>query len=168
MRLTRIGLLFCLSLAWGAPRVHAGDASVVAKSESPATAEKDLGSNEEYAAMLGDVIDYVGEGEFDAAIEILEQRATKPPSADDKDKLKRLFAGIFSGGGTYDGHELVAVSTISSRLHKAYALGYHERKPVLYIFTMYQFAGKWKIAHLHWDETLEPLEKVAPSHFLAQ
>jgi hypothetical protein len=33
---------------------------------------------------------------------------------------------------------------------------------------MYQFAGKWKIAHLHWDETLDPLEKIAPSHFLAQ
>ncbi len=166
MRLTRLGLFVCLTFAATVSRLPAGDATAITASSKPA--DKALGSNEEYAEMIGTVIDYVGEGEFDAAIEILDQHATKPPSGDDRDKLKRLFAGIFSGGGTYDGHELVAVRTISSRLHKAYALGYHERKPVLYVFTMYQFAGKWKIAHLHWDETLDPLEKVAPSHFLAQ
>lgn len=168
MRLTRLVLFVCITLAVSAARAPAAETSATTANSKPAAAEKGLGSNEEYAAMLGNVIDYVGEGEFDAAIEILDQHASKPPSGEDRDKLKRLFAGIFSSGGAYDGHEFVAVRTISSRLHKAYALGYHERKPVLYVFTMYQFAGKWKIAHLHWDETLEPLEKVAPSHFLAQ
>jgi len=146
----------------------AGDVVATAVTKPSVAPEAALGSNEDYAAILGNVIDYVGEGEFDEALAILDAHASHSPTGGDREHLKRLFAGIFSDGGAYDGHELVAVQTISSRLHKAYALGYHERKPVLYIFTMYQFAGKWKIAHLHWDETLQPLEKVAPSHFLAQ
>lgn len=166
MRIACVCLSFCLGAGFIAARLDAGD--VTTPAEKRIAAAQPLGSNEEYAVMIGNVIDFVGEGEFDEAIEILEAHATKPPTADDREKLKRLFASIFGGGGQYDGHELVAVQTISGRLHKAFALGYHERKPVLYIFTMYQFAGKWRIAHLHWDETLDPLEKLAPSHFLAQ
>jgi hypothetical protein len=167
MQLGQLCASICLLSAWAA-QLPAADVPLQSTDDRRLAATANLGSNEEYAVMLGNVIDFVGEGEFDEAIAILDEKATRPPTGEDREKLKRLFAGIFSGGGAYDGHELVAVETISSRLHKAYALGYHERKPVLYIFTMYQFAGKWKIAHLHWDETLAPLERLAPSHFLAQ
>jgi hypothetical protein len=146
--------------------LHAGDANVVSTTTKAATQAGGL--HEEYAATLSEVMDHVGAGEFDAALDVLGEHASKPPSGDDRDKLKRLFAGIYSGGGKYDGHEFAGVQTYSSRVHKAYAIAYYQRQPVLYVFTMYQFEGKWKIAHLHWSETLDPLEKIAPSHFVAQ
>jgi hypothetical protein len=167
MRFARIGLVFGLVVVAAVTRARAGDASANSAGDITASVQTG-GANEEYAAMIGQVIDFVGAGEFDKAIGVLDAQAARPPAGEDREKLKRLFAGIYSTGGEYDGHELVAVQPISGRLHKAYALGYHEKRPVLYVFTMYQYGGKWKISHLHWDETLDPLARLAPSHFVTQ
>ena len=110
-----------------------------------------------YVPLLETLIDHVGEGRIEDAVSILENDTSKGVPESNRDELKRRLAAIYAGGGKYDGHDVVAVRPISSRLHRVYAVAYHQRTPLVYTFTMYQFDGEWKINHVHWDDSLDKL-----------
>ena len=113
-----------------------------------------------YVPLLETLIDHVGEGRIDDAIGILEDKSTKGVPESSRENVKRALAAIYGGGGKYDGHEVVAIRPISSRLHRVYAVAYHERQPLVYTFTMYQFEGQWRINHVHWGDDIAKLSDV--------
>ena len=113
-----------------------------------------------YLPLLETLIDHVGEGRIDDAVGILANDTSMGVPESNRDGLKRTLAAIYAGGGEYDGHEVIAVRPISSRLHRVYALAYHQRQPLVYTFTMYQFQGDWKINHVHWDDNVGKLADV--------
>ena len=110
-----------------------------------------------YLPLIEALIDHVGEGRIDEAIGILTNDTTKGVPESARDNVKRTLAAIYAGGGEYEGHEVVAVRPISSRLHRVYAVAYHERQPLVYTFTMYLFDGEWKINHVQWDDKVSKL-----------
>lgn len=113
-----------------------------------------------YVPLLETLIDHVGEGRIDDAVAILAADTSKGVPESSRDNLKRTLAGIYAGGGKYSGHEVVSVRPISSRLHRVYAVAYHQRQPLVYTFTMYEFDGEWKINHVHWDDSVAKLAEV--------
>lgn len=113
-----------------------------------------------YMLLLETLIDHVGEGRIDDAVAILAADTSKGVPESSRDNLKRTLAGIYAGGGKYNGHEVVSVRPISSRLHRVYAVAYHQRQPLVYTFTMYEFDGEWKINHVHWDDSVAKLADV--------
>ena len=113
-----------------------------------------------YLPLLETLIDHVGEGRIDDALTILENDTSKGVPEQSRDSLKRTLANIYGGGGKYEGHEMVALEMVSARLHRAYAIAYHERQPVIYTFTMYQFDGEWKMHHVNWNDNIAELAEI--------
>ena len=113
-----------------------------------------------YVPVLETLIDHVGEGRIEDAVAILQDETTKGVPEATLENLKRSLAAIYGGGGKYDGNEVVAMKAISSRVHVVYALGFHQRQPLVYTFTMYQFEGRWKIHHVHWGDNINKLAEV--------
>ncbi len=132
-------------------------ATPAAFSQESAAGDDARNLDQPYIPLLETLIDHVGEGRIDDAIGFLEEETSKGVTEESRDSVKRMLSAIYGRGGKYDGHEIVAVRPISARLHRVYAMGYHERQPLVYTFTMYQFAGKWKINHVHWDDNVTKL-----------
>ena len=124
------------------------------------TTETGTAHDQPYMLLLETLIDHVGEGRIDDAVAVLTADTSKGVPESSRDNLKRTLAGIYAGGGKYDGHEIVSVRPISSRLHRVYAVAYHQRQPLVYTFTMYEFDGEWKINHVHWDDSVAKLADV--------
>lgn len=132
-------------------------ASPALLAQEPTTANDAQQIDQPYLALLETLIDHVGEGRIDDAIGILQDETSKGVPDASRESLKRTLAAIYGGGGKYDGHEIIAVRPVSDRLHRVYAIGYHERQPLVYTFTMYRFDGQWKINHVHWDDNIDKL-----------
>jgi hypothetical protein len=120
------------------------------------------GIAEPYAEMILQMVDEVGQGRADEAIAIMAEHTRREVDDAAKEKLRKLFSAIYGVSGEYDGHELVAVQPVTQRIHKAYAVGYHEKKVFVYKFTMCECQGEWKIIDFNCSDELDALEKLAP------
>ena len=127
---------------------------------SLAAAQQQAAEHQPYLLTIEALIDHVGEGRIDEAIEILSTESSKGVPESYREELKRTLATVYGRGGKYDGHEVVAIKPISSRLHRVYAVAYHQRQPLIYTFTMYLFDGEWKLNHVHWNDDLSKLADV--------
>ena len=133
---------------------------IVARGEELASNAAIDANDQSYLPLLEALIDHVGEGRIDDAVGILANDTSKGVPESKRDDVKRTLAAIYAGSGKYDGHEVIAVRPLTSRLHRVYAVAYHERQPLIYTFTMYHFEGGWKINHVHWDDNVSKLAEV--------
>ena len=115
----------------------------------------------EYAAPMTSLVDHVGAGRIDEAVAVLTKHSRRGFGEEQQQQMRQLFARIYGSGGEYDGHDLAALQTVTSRLHRLYIVGYHEARVMVYKFTVCQFQGRWMIVGFEVGDKLTELEKHA-------
>ena len=127
---------------------------------TPAGVAPDIGFD--YRTLLADLLAAVSDGQQERAIDLVGRAAGGVTMAGGWDELRKQFAVIYGGGGTYGGHELLGSKRLSSRLFKIYAVGYWERVAVLFAVTLGRTTGDWRLMALSLSDKSDDLEALAP------
>jgi len=126
------------------------------------TTEPNLDIGFDYRALFTDLLAAVSDGRQDQAVEQIMRATGGGTMAGGWDEIRKQFAVIFGGGGTYGGYDLLGTKRLSGRLFKVYAVGYWERVAVLFTVTLGRTTGDWRLVGLSLSDKIDDLDALVP------
>ena len=120
-----------------------------------------------YATVLKEIVDTVGKGRIDDAVELLASHSCRTFDEAKREKLRSMYSAVYGVAGVYDGNDLVAVRKYSPRAHKAYLIAYHREGLVLHSYKLFHRDGQWHVMGMSLDDDLDDLDASAPVVYLA-
>lgn len=151
------------------PIVAAGTAFAVEADEyAEYPVPANAGVTSPYVGTILAIVDDISVGNIDEALDRMSLYVV--PEMDDarRESMRRLFSGVYSVAGMYDGYELAAVREITPRIHDVFVVGHYENTIVRYRVRMRRFEGHWLIVGFSVSTDLDDLEAFAPVKLLSR